>query len=151
MARQIFRQEAIDRMASPDRLDEPLRLVKPANWLFLAAAALVVLFALIWGFTASVPIKVNAQGIMIDAAGLSEVTAQYQGRVDEILVSPGAKVQKGDIIARLTRDNRERDIQMAEAALREERGRFVGHDAVFFVDALDAVQRKPVIMDEGRA
>ena len=119
MARQIFRQEAIDRMASPDRLDEPLRLVKPANWLFLAAATLVVLFALIWGFTASVPIKVNAQGIMIDAAGLSEVTAQYQGRVDEILVSPGAKVQKGDIIARLTRDNRERDIQMAEAALRD--------------------------------
>ncbi len=121
MARQIFRQEAIDRMASPDRLDQPLYLVKPANWLFLIVTAVVILFALIWGFVASVPIKVNAQGIMIDSAGLSEVAVQYQGRVDAILVQPGEQVQKGDVIARLTRDNRERDIQIAEAALRDAR------------------------------
>lgn len=119
MARQIFRQEAIDRMASPDRLDEPLRLVKPANWLFLAVAGAIILFALIWGFTASVPIKVNAQGILIDSTGLSKVAVQYEGRVEEILVNPGARVQKGDIVARLTRDNRQRDIEIAEAALRD--------------------------------
>ena len=107
----------MDRMASPDRLDQPLRLVKPANWLFLAVAGAIVLFALIWGFTTSVPIKVNAQGIMIDSAGLSEVAVQYEGRVDEILVKPGDRVARGDIVARLTRDNRERDIQIAEAAL----------------------------------
>lgn len=121
MARQIFRQEAIDRMASPDRLDQPIYLVKPANWLFLIVTAVIILFALIWGFVASVPIKVNAQGIMIDSAGLSEVAVQYQGRVDAILVQPGEQVQKGDVIARLTRDNRERDIQIAEAALRDAR------------------------------
>ncbi len=106
-------------MASPDRLDQPLRLVRPANWLFLVVAAVIVLFALIWGFTTSVPIKVNAQGIMIDSAGLSEVTVQYEGRVEEILVKPGDRVSAGDIVARLTRDNRERDIQIAEAALRD--------------------------------
>lgn len=109
----------MDRMASPDRLDQPLRLVKPANWLFLIVAAVVVLFVMIWGFTTSVPIKVNAQGIMIDSAGLSEVAVQYEGRVEEVLVKTGDQVRSGDIVARLTRDNRERDIQIAEAALRD--------------------------------
>ncbi|WP_108812242.1 NHLP bacteriocin system secretion protein [Sphingorhabdus sp. Alg231-15] len=131
MARQIFRQEAIDRMASPDRLDQPLRLVKPTNWLFLIVTAVIILFAVIWGFVASVPIKVNAQGIMIDSAGLSEVAVQYQGRVDAILVEPGEKVQKGDVIARLTRDNRERDIRIAEAALRDARMKAGVAESVF--------------------
>ncbi|MBC2777064.1 NHLP bacteriocin system secretion protein [Parasphingopyxis marina] len=119
MARQIFRQEAIDSMASPDRLDQPLQLVRPANWIFLAIVGAVILFALVWGFTARVPVQVEARGILISAEGLAEVSAQYEGRVEEILVSPGDTVEAGDVVARLSRRSREREIRAAEAALRD--------------------------------
>lgn len=119
MGREIFRKEAIDRMASPDRVDQPLRLVKPINWMFLAVGAAIILFALVWGFTTSVPIKVEVRGILIGANGLSEVSAQYGGQVEEVLVQPGQRVRAGEVIARLSRGSREREIRAAEAALRE--------------------------------
>lgn len=89
MARQIFRQEAIDLMASPDRLDRPLDLVRPADRLLLAIGAAIILFALVWGVLASVPVEVKARGILISANGLSEISTQYEGRVAEVLVRPG--------------------------------------------------------------
>lgn len=119
MARQIFRQEAIDSMASPDRLDQPLQLVRPANWIFLAIGGAVILFALVWGFTSRVPIEVQARGILISANGLFEISTQYEGRVEEILVAPGDSVSEGQVIARLSRSSREREIRAAEAALRD--------------------------------
>lgn len=119
MAREIFRKEAVDRMASPDRVDLPLQLVKPINWMFLAIGAAIILFALVWGCTTSVPMKVEVRGILIGANGLSEVSAQYGGRVEEVLVRPGERVQAGQVVARLSGAGREREIFAAEAALRE--------------------------------
>lgn len=119
MARQIFRQEAIDEMASPDRLDQPLRLVRPANWIFLAIVGAVIVFALVWSLVARVPIEVPARGILISSGGLAEISVQYEGRVEDILVAPGDNVREGQIIARLSRSSREREIAAAQAALRD--------------------------------
>lgn len=117
MAKQIFRQEAMDRMASPDRLDQPVQLVRNKQWLLLGCFAAVVLFVLIWSFFASLPIKVSGRGILIDPAGLSEITIASNGRVNEILVTPGDVVTAGDVIARMTRNIKQHDIDIAKAEL----------------------------------
>lgn len=117
MTKQIFRQEAMDRMASPDRLDQPIQLVRNKQWLLLVCFATVVLFLLIWSFFVSLPIKVAGRGILIDPAGLSEISIAYDGRVGQLLVSPGDIVAEGDVIARMTRNIKQHDIDIAKAEL----------------------------------
>lgn len=117
MAGEIFRREAIESMASPDRLDQPLKLVRPANWLFLAVGAAVILFALVWGLVARVPVQASGQGILIGSDGIAEIASQYEGRVIELAVAPGQRVAAGDVVARLSRRTRDREIEGARQEL----------------------------------
>ncbi|MCB2065369.1 MAG: NHLP bacteriocin system secretion protein [Erythrobacter sp.] len=131
MARDIFRREAMEAMASPDRLDQPLRLVRPAMWLFLGLGGAVILFALVWGLIVRVPIETQAQGILIDSAGIAEVSSQYEGRVVELAVAPGTQVEAGEVVARLSRRTRDRDIAEAQAALADAERRAGEAEQVF--------------------
>lgn len=121
MERQIFRQKAIDEMASPDRLDQPLHLVRPADWIFIAVIAATIVFACVWGLITRVPIEVPARGILISSGGLSEISVQYPGRLEEMLVQSGDQVEQNQVIARFSRLSRTREITAGEAALADAR------------------------------
>lgn len=71
MARQIFRQEALDRLASPDLLDRPVRIVRPVGWIGLAILLATALVALIWAATTTAPVKVTGLGVVQQVAGTS--------------------------------------------------------------------------------
>lgn len=118
-------------MASPDRLDQPLKLVRPANWIFLAVVGAVLLFALVWGLVARTPIEVPARGILVSTGGLAEISVEYNGRVEELLVRPGDSVTQGQVIARLSRSSREREIAAAEAALFDARAQAAASERTF--------------------
>ena len=62
MAESIYRQSALDRMASPERLDAPLKLVGRPSWLLLGAFAVAILFGLGWAALTQAPVKVGARG-----------------------------------------------------------------------------------------
>jgi hypothetical protein len=59
----IFRKESIDRISSPERLDEYIKVANPSIWLLLTA--LIVLFASVsvWGFTGTLPKTLTVNGI----------------------------------------------------------------------------------------
>jgi hypothetical protein len=86
----IFRRESLDRISSPDRLDEYIKVANPSIWLLLAA--LIVLFASVsvWGFTGTLPKTLTVNGIteengrvvcFVDANALSRDIAGCKVRV----------------------------------------------------------------------
>ncbi|MFK7857074.1 MAG: NHLP bacteriocin system secretion protein [Granulosicoccus sp.] len=117
MARDIFRKDVLDRMASPDRLDHSVRLVRSAQWLFLLCLAAILMFALAWSILANLPVKVATRGVLVDPTGLSEITVAYDGRVDTLNVDVGDRVGAGDIVATLVQNVRQRDIDLARTEL----------------------------------
>ncbi len=46
--KQIFRQESLDRIASPEQTDDYLRLPSPSAWLIVGACALLAAGAAAW-------------------------------------------------------------------------------------------------------
>ena len=44
----VFRQKSIDRIASPDRLDEYIRVSNPSAWMILGVIILLIVGAAIW-------------------------------------------------------------------------------------------------------
>lgn len=51
----IFREKSLDRAASPDRLDQCVRVSSPAAWMVLAALALLLVAGVVWAGMSSVP------------------------------------------------------------------------------------------------
>ena len=49
MEQPLFRQESMDRIQSPERLNEYLRVANPSVWVVLAAVIVLLVGMLIWG------------------------------------------------------------------------------------------------------
>lgn len=60
--RSIFRQESIDQVESPEKLDQMLRVSRPSAWAVVIALVVLAVSVLVWGFTGRLPQTVEAQG-----------------------------------------------------------------------------------------
>lgn len=103
-----YRQVALDRLSSPEQLDQVLQVTHLRSWLALGALGVILLIAVVWSIVGSIPTKVVAQGMLITPGGLFELYAPDDGRVVEVLVREGQKVEKGQPVARLDQADLER-------------------------------------------
>ena len=101
MARQIFRKEALERLSSPEQLDQLMQVTGPRGWIALAAVGLLLLAALAWGVCGTIPVTVEGQGFLVRSGGIKTVTAPRAGVVAAVPVHPGEEVGQGLELARL--------------------------------------------------
>src|SRR5579872_6965820 len=60
----IFRKSALDRLATPEELDELMRVTSPRTWLALFGLAVLLLAGIIWSALTSVTTTVSAEGVV---------------------------------------------------------------------------------------
>lgn len=104
----LFRKKSYERLTSPDKLDELLKVTSSKNWLILLAFILVIIIVLLWSFMGSIIIKADGQGI-INQPDL-EITCLYNGIIDTIFVQPGFTVTKDQVLARIIPDEAMKNI-----------------------------------------
>lgn len=121
----LFRQAALDKMASPERLDELMVVTAPAGWVALGAVGVLLLAAILWGFFGSISIKVQGNGILIRGEAVRAVSVSTGGRVEEVLVGAGDIVQEGQVLARLDQSELALRIENAREELEEIAGRTI--------------------------
>jgi HlyD family secretion protein len=95
----IFRQAALDRLASPEQLHTLMRVTDAKGWLALMGCAVLLATAIIWGIRGNVPTKLQASGILIHSGGLADVVAVGAGQITSLEVDVGDIVKKGQVIA----------------------------------------------------
>jgi len=101
MADSIFRKVSLDRLASPEQLDQAMQATTPGGWLALGALGLLLAAAVVWGVTGAVPEKIPGQGILVKSGGIFEVVPLEGGRVTDVSVNVGDVVNEGQTIARV--------------------------------------------------
>lgn len=97
MKKNIFRKSSIDRVSSPDQLDEYIRVVKPSVWLVLCAIVLLLTGFLAWACLGTihtlVPASIVSEGNQLSC---------YINLGDSARVKPGmivtANGEKGVIL-----------------------------------------------------
>ena len=57
----LFRKESIERLSSPERLDQLMQVVNPKSWLPLVALGSLVGAAIIWSIYGRIPITVEGR------------------------------------------------------------------------------------------
>lgn len=121
MSAEIFRKVALERLSTPDQLDQALLLTPAKTRIAIWISALLVAGLLLASLLISVPVLAPGVGIVMQTQGMLEISAANGGRVKRILVAPGQEVKTGQLLAELVQPELERSIQTQDADLREAR------------------------------
>ena len=95
MKQTIFRKKSVERISSPEQLDDYLHVTSPALWVVLCAVALLLVGLLIWS---------SVTAVESYAAGTAEVcdgmlTVTFDDAVQAKNVVPGMDVTVGELTA----------------------------------------------------
>lgn len=60
----VFRKTVLDRLSSPEQLDQLVQITRPQGWIALGILSGVMIGALLWGWFGSVPVEITANGIL---------------------------------------------------------------------------------------
>lgn len=97
----IYNKEAINRIASEDRLDRMIVLATPTVWISIIGAFLIIGGLTIWGFAGKLPTSVDAKGIFMSSNGTYDIPSKYDGYVLSVAAREGERVKEGQLIATL--------------------------------------------------
>jgi HlyD family secretion protein len=97
----IFRKVALERLSSPEQLDQMVQVTDAKGWLALTGLGALLLAAVGWGIWGSIPTEAQGDGILLRQGGISDLVANASGQVQEVLVSVGDVIEKGQPVAKI--------------------------------------------------
>jgi HlyD family secretion protein len=116
---EVFRKVSLDRLASPEQLDQLMQVTDAKGWIVLAAIGTVLLTALTWGVIGRLPENVGGMGILVKSGGVFEVVPMTSGRVIDLAVAVGDSVTEGQVVARIDQPDLSDRLQGAKATLHD--------------------------------
>jgi HlyD family secretion protein len=128
--RPIFRKVSLDRLSSPEQLDQLMQITDTRGWVTLSAFGVILVTATIWGILGRIPEDVTGMGILVKSGGVFEVIAVAGGRMTDIAVSVGDVVTEGQVVARMSQPEIAHQLLEAKAelaALKKEQEEIVSH------------------------
>jgi HlyD family secretion protein len=96
---ELFRKAALEKLASPEQLDQLLRVTGARGWLALLAVSALLAVAAAWSVLGRVPTTVSGTGILVSRGNPMEVVASNGGTLMDVKVQVGDEVSAGQVIA----------------------------------------------------
>ena len=126
----IFRKVSLERLSSPEQLDQLMQVTDPRGWLILSSFTAILVTAVTWGVFGSLPQTVAGMGMLVKSGGVFEVITLSGGRISDVAVSVGDEVTEGQVVARLSQpelSDRLREAKAVLASLRAEQAETIAH------------------------
>jgi len=98
----VFRKVSLDRLSSPEQLDQLMQVTDARGWIILSAFSIALATAVLWGFLGSVTHDVPCSGMLVKSGGVFEVSALSNGRITDLAVRVGDMVTEGQVVARMS-------------------------------------------------
>ena len=103
--REIFRKTAMDKLSTPDDLDELLQVNSKFSWLFLVSMLCLILGGGTWGIFGKIVNRISMVGSVQQINPPQPIIATESGLIDSVFYLPGDRIVKGQPIAKYTADN----------------------------------------------
>ncbi|MBB6002505.1 NHLP bacteriocin system secretion protein [Arcicella rosea] len=116
MAAGFFRKSALEKLSTPEKLDQLIKVTGPKAWIALFTVFLALGTGIGWAVVGRVKTKLNAVGVVLGGE-VHEVVATSQGQLVKLSVAIGTNVKEGDIIAEIQQPELIQQIESAKAVL----------------------------------
>ncbi|MEG6523050.1 NHLP bacteriocin system secretion protein [Desulfotomaculum sp. 1211_IL3151] len=97
----VFRKVSLERLSSPEQLDQMITVTAPRAWFSLLAIAAILVTVVFWSIFGSIPSKTQGQGIIVKSGGIYNLVHVSAGQITDVRVKAGDYVKKGDVVARI--------------------------------------------------
>ncbi|NCS28125.1 MAG: NHLP bacteriocin system secretion protein [Microcystis aeruginosa F13-15] len=118
----LFRQESLEKLSSPERLDELMEVVNPRAWLSLTTIGALIVATLIWSILGKIPLNISGTGVLIQPRRLVQLQSSTQGQVLEIYIKPNSILKKNQIIATVDQSALKKQLQQQQEKLAQLQG-----------------------------
>ncbi|WP_427158678.1 NHLP bacteriocin system secretion protein [Aliinostoc sp. HNIBRCY26] len=115
--RNLFRKESLERLSSPERLDQLIQVVSPRSWLPLTSLGLLVSSALIWSIFGRIPITIEGRGVLVYPSKVIAIQSDSSGQLVQLNFKAGDTVKKGDILAVIDQSKVQKQLQQQRLKL----------------------------------
>ncbi len=115
--KELFRKVSLERLSSPEELDQQLSVTSSVGWLALCAVAFLIAAGLIWGLFGSIADKTTGEGIIISSGGVTNIAHHTNGQITGVSVKDGDLVAKGTVIMRVAQEQGVEEINELKADL----------------------------------
>jgi HlyD family secretion protein len=117
--RNLFRKESLERLSSPERLDQLMQVVSPKSWLPLTALGSLVVVALTWSIYGRIPITVEGRGVLIYPSKVVPFQSKSSGQLLSVNVKVGDVVKKGKVLGTIDQTELRKQLQQQRNKLTE--------------------------------
>ncbi len=119
MSNKLFRQESLERLSSPERLDQLMYVANAKSWIPLSALGGLALVALGWSIFGKIPVTVSGQGIIVFPKKVVTIQSVGSGQISSIDIKVGDVLRKGQVVATLSQSDLTKQLQIEKQQLRE--------------------------------
>ncbi|MFH1725902.1 MAG: HlyD family efflux transporter periplasmic adaptor subunit [Elusimicrobiota bacterium] len=114
----LFRKAALTRLSAGERIDEPLKVSRPSDWILTGTLLVLAAAAAVWSFLGDIPVITTGRGLVQPAGGIAEVLTQVGGTVWSEVPADETPVREGDLLIKI---NTQADLQQLTNALEKEK------------------------------
>jgi HlyD family secretion protein len=145
MNTRLFRKASIDRLSSPEELDQVIRISNSGAWTALLAIFLLCGAASVWAVSSGLPTTAIGQGLIVRSGGVINVVSRGAGVVLNVGVGVGQHVDANQVIARVAQPElveKLRQLREAQVQLAAKRAHEIALKSDQVAKRLDALQRQ---------
>lgn len=119
MNTQIFRKVSLERLSSPEQLDQTLNIASAREWVALLALGLLLMAALLWGIKGTVVTTATGNGVIVRSGGVVNAVSQQGGVVRQVAVKAGDRLSAGQVVAVVAQPIMEERVKSIQESLSE--------------------------------
>ena len=99
MKTDLFNKSALDNLATPEQLDQQVKIMGTSSWILFAAILIGVIAAGIWSFIGTISSGIDYEGVIFNNEDVAIHNTRISGIIQDVLVDEGDVVSEGDILA----------------------------------------------------
>jgi HlyD family secretion protein len=113
----LFRKKSLERLSSPEQLDQVVRVVKPQDWLPLIMLGVLVSVGILWSILGKLPMTVMGKGVLINPRKILELQSPISGQLQSLNVNDSECIEKDEILATLETSDLRQQLQKKQEKL----------------------------------
>lgn len=113
----LFRQKSLERLSSPEQLDQLMQVINPRSWISLATLGFLVFIALLWSIFGRIPITVEGRGILVFPGNVVPLQSKSAGQIVELKIKVGDVVEAGQVIGIIDQSELREQLDQQKAKL----------------------------------